>query len=365
MSRSRSSRPSWPKTLTVDVFNNETNVHQFQQLCEQTGRTKFRTRDLDGRGKDVFFVLDVSGSMEGKRLNAARSLCIGLYNTLFLYDRFAFTAFSDGVYPKVPLRPMWRGRETLEGDKGNMKTELANVRLGSLTSLWDAIDKTLDNIRSTTRPTKVVVLTDGVDNNSGATEEDIRQKISTLANVEMLLVKVGDGASIGKAFKSMRRSKYIQCKELNNNVGNTVLSFIKNGLRDLVDEKGMEKVMKKIQQEIRHTNKHRSQQPAASSNPIASSSSSSQCASTDTDPVYARVKLLVSRGNVTRWPKAVVKFNSREEYDRVSNDASSLTTFFKENHRHVGRGFCVQEATILREYRPPYDKIKRVYTYMS
>ena len=113
-----------------------------------------------GPARDVVFVLDRSGSMQGPKMASAARACALLLRTLGPRDHFAVQAFDDVVE--------WMPGEFIKADEGNIERGekwLRSIASRGGTELDRAISEALDRIRargeSTGRVPVVVLLTDG------------------------------------------------------------------------------------------------------------------------------------------------------------------------------------------------------------
>ena len=118
-----------------------------------------QTTDRQIVRKDVAFVFDVSGSMEGAKIDQARSALKACLNLMNPGDGAYVVAFNDGLDP-------WRGRvEELDEDDRTAATAFVDqLKAGGGTNIQDAVLSTLNLLERSERPTAIVFLTDGLGN---------------------------------------------------------------------------------------------------------------------------------------------------------------------------------------------------------
>jgi Ca-activated chloride channel family protein len=108
-------------------------------------------------GRDLTFVVDISGSMSGEKIDQAKAALLQALGALRSRDRFRLIAFSSGV------------RQFREGFSSAGETELADARrfvdglaAGGGTNLAAAIEAALDERPDADRLSMVMLLTDGI-----------------------------------------------------------------------------------------------------------------------------------------------------------------------------------------------------------
>ena len=104
--------------------------------------------------RDVLLVLDTSGSMEGQKIEQARSALLFVLEHLNPQDRFNVVSFNTGVRQfETGLQPMSRAAEA--------KQFVSDLQAGGSTDINRALLEALAQVDET-RPTVVVFLTDGL-----------------------------------------------------------------------------------------------------------------------------------------------------------------------------------------------------------
>lgn len=133
---------------------------------------------------DLVVVMDISGSMEGEKINAARASLIEFINLLDDRDRLQIILFSDELITLTPLSPLGEKRD-------DVLRRVAGVIEGGDTRLYDAVQLAYDELAANgdrDHIRAIVALTDGNDT------------ASTL-NLDQLMVSVGNLSEGGNATK--------------------------------------------------------------------------------------------------------------------------------------------------------------------
>ncbi|MGC9346910.1 MAG: VWA domain-containing protein [Anaerolineae bacterium] len=133
---------------------------------------------------DLVVVMDVSGSMEGEKINSARSSLIEFINLLDDRDRLQIILFSDELITLTPLSRLGDKRE-------DVLRRVSGVIEGGDTRLYDAIQMAYDELQQEgdrDHIRAIVALTDGNDT------------ASTLG-LDALIDSVGDLSEGGNATK--------------------------------------------------------------------------------------------------------------------------------------------------------------------
>jgi VWFA-related protein len=125
-----------------------------------------------GRPLSVLLLLDVSGSMHGEAIEAARVAAIAFLDELDKADYCSLTVFGTGARQLVDFtREKRLIRTAIQGLKANESKTWLNQ------ALYDALDRAANAPSS--RPA-IVVLTDGKDEGSSIGAEDVIAKAGTL-----------------------------------------------------------------------------------------------------------------------------------------------------------------------------------------
>ena len=136
--------------------------------------------------KDVIFVLDTSGSMEGEKIEQAKDALLFVLDNLNPEDRFNIVEFSTGVRTySSGLEPARRARDAADW--------VRDIRAGGGTDINRAMLEAL-GIADRERPTVVIFLTDGLPT-EGVVETDLilnNVKQAAQSNARVFTFGVGD-----------------------------------------------------------------------------------------------------------------------------------------------------------------------------
>jgi Ca-activated chloride channel family protein len=142
--------------------------------------------------KDVIFVVDISGSMGGEKIEQARDALRFCVNVLNKNDRFEIISFSSSVQN-------FAGRLT-SADKENINNALyfaGNLNASGGTNINEALLKALDLKKTKdTRPTSIVFLTDGLPTEGVTGIEQIVRNIQSKSNGFIRLFNFGVGYDV-------------------------------------------------------------------------------------------------------------------------------------------------------------------------
>jgi Ca-activated chloride channel family protein len=133
---------------------------------------------------DLVVVMDVSGSMEGEKIGAARSSLIEFVKLLEDRDRLEIILFSDELLVLTPL-------SELAGKREDVLTRVSGIIEGGDTRLYDAIQMAYEALETQGDPKHIraiVALTDGNDT-------------ASTMQFEQLMSSVGDMTEGGDATK--------------------------------------------------------------------------------------------------------------------------------------------------------------------
>ena len=136
--------------------------------------------------KDVLFVLDTSGSMEGEKLAQAKEALVYVLEHLNEGDRFNITDFSTGV------RAYARGPQPA-GQRDEAITWVRGLSAGGGTDINRALLETLSGVDAE-RPTILIFLTDGLPTEGEVATDRILSNLSgaTRPNVRLFSFGVGN-----------------------------------------------------------------------------------------------------------------------------------------------------------------------------
>ncbi|MDJ0975258.1 MAG: VWA domain-containing protein [Planctomycetota bacterium] len=118
--------------------------------------SRFEDARLLERPKDVTFVVDTSGSMEGDRLEDVREALLEILDDLDAEDRFNVVTFSDGVQALWP-----KTRPATPDNRGAAKAYLERMEAAGATDLDAALAQVLADAPTPGRSSVALLVTDG------------------------------------------------------------------------------------------------------------------------------------------------------------------------------------------------------------
>ena len=163
--------------------------------------------------RNICFVLDRSGSMEGERLECAKEGILGILEDLYVNgdrdktdhnDHVSFITFDDVVKTRVSLQPLATGVPML-------MAALERTYAGNMTALWDACGGAIKELSSGERNAEpwAIILTDGRDTASRRFGENSLKEYADKKDVDLRLLSIGIGDSVDK-FKLQALSSHFQ-----------------------------------------------------------------------------------------------------------------------------------------------------------
>ena len=145
------------------------------------------------RHTNVYLVVDVSGSMEGAKLdNAQEALRVFLEQIQGDTERLGLIVFSSSPSESVPLDEVKRNRDAI-------RREIDGLRAYGDTALLDAVDlayRRLQTLGDSERINAIVVMTDGRENNSRIRLNTLVAQVqeSNQKGVPVLIFTIGYGS---------------------------------------------------------------------------------------------------------------------------------------------------------------------------
>lgn len=144
---------------------------------------QFKFENRKPVAKDVIFVVDVSGSMAGEKIEQAQEALRYCVNTLNRDDRFEIISFSSGI-------DLFQNGLNKAGkdEKSNASYFIDNLSASGGTNINEALQKALDMKRAQDkRPTSIVFLTDGIPTEG---EKDIKNILANIKKQEKAFIKI-------------------------------------------------------------------------------------------------------------------------------------------------------------------------------
>jgi Ca-activated chloride channel family protein len=144
---------------------------------------------------DLIVLIDVSGSMQGEKIAAARASLLEFVEQLDDRDRLEVLVFSDDVLILTPLTELGPKRD-------DVLRRISGIIEGGNTRLYDATLTALDALQLNGDPDHiraVVVLSDGMDTQSTSTLDDVLTSIGQVSeeggtSIKLFTIAFGNDA---------------------------------------------------------------------------------------------------------------------------------------------------------------------------
>jgi uncharacterized protein YegL len=169
------------------AFNNgsrEFFVSTFSPSMQELG--------ISGLAKDFVFLIDVSGSMGGEKIDQAKSSLLYIIDQLHEEDNFGIVSFSNQM--SLPQETLV-SKSNLD-DVTRMKTWVSNLVAGGSTDINGALLSGLDLFGSSERPLLLVLLTDGRPTSGVTDPTRIEENFHAENTVNAALFTLGFGSGV-------------------------------------------------------------------------------------------------------------------------------------------------------------------------
>lgn len=173
---------------------------------------------------DIMLVVDTSGSMEGEKLSLVQAGLATFLMRILPEDRVGLITFDSSARVVMPLEPLQENRDQLQGAVGDMQAR-------GKTAVFDALDLARQELEALPpseddRITAIVLLSDGADNSSTATLEQLQASfdesgisifpvaygadadeaiVEAIAEFSRTMVVKGDTGDIAQIFENLSR----------------------------------------------------------------------------------------------------------------------------------------------------------------
>lgn len=194
----------WKKT--IECYDCHTQVYDLKS--HRFHCNKFQTKYNDTI--DRYFLLDVSGSMTGLKLQNAKEVLNQHVNKVSEFDRLAIITFDKNAFFKLKPRSVGQIRRQQE-----LESLLDRIYATNLTAIWDAIYLAVSQLRNKDRKTIITVLTDGEDNSSTHTYQEVLDLVKQYSNIVLNIVHVDEKVNDKYSELCLKRGSYKNVKENN------------------------------------------------------------------------------------------------------------------------------------------------------
>ncbi len=178
---------NWSKKIRCYACNKE--VYDLKRhKADECGKSTIRTITHFANTSDFYMLLDVSSSMSGRRLDDAKTTFCEIEELMNSDDRIAVVTFDTNAYFKLKPRPVGQIRRQKE-----LPDLLARIYAKGMTAIWDAIWLSVEQLADKNRETLMIALTDGEDNSSKHTYQQVQDLIDEYSNVRLSIIHI-DGS---------------------------------------------------------------------------------------------------------------------------------------------------------------------------
>lgn len=181
--------------IYVDIYDNDGNI------VTNVDQKALQVREKDSSGKEITIniddlyqvfqkekisfnlVLDRSGSMQGSKMIEAKDAVLNFINEISKLnkDSIEIASFNDHVYLN----------QEFSADYELIKKTVQSIRTDGQTALYDAIYSALLRVEKRSGAKCVVVFTDGQENASSYSKEDVL-KLAALVNTPVYIIGIGN-----------------------------------------------------------------------------------------------------------------------------------------------------------------------------
>jgi Ca-activated chloride channel family protein len=167
--------------------------------CPKSRKAKAQMKASKGPSKKIkndssithFMLIDVSGSMDGAKLDNAKQAVKTCFDAVPEDDRFSICTFDSAAFMKLKPRPVGQLRRQAE-----IGPLLERIFARGQTALYDAIFLTIEQIHDKQSVSHLLVLTDGEDNASTHTFTQCKALLSEYPNITMDIVQIGNSYNL-------------------------------------------------------------------------------------------------------------------------------------------------------------------------
>lgn len=197
-------------TCELRAERTETYTRLCREYSSEVGVSLYTTEEKENNFVTFFALVDVSGSMEGTRLNTAKMLVMNYFLSTHQYDRFSMITFDSQPHMKLSPHSV---SKLISNDE--MFDNIDRLYASGFTALYDAIVLAINQIENKSVKSVIVCFTDGVDNRSVATLYDVQKMLSEYKNVSVSIIQIGDDVVEHKEICTSSNGVYIHANECN------------------------------------------------------------------------------------------------------------------------------------------------------
>lgn len=157
------------------------HVHTIVAPFRENSNTNMQIQNLNEI--DIFFLLDVSSSMTGTKLDESKKIITEIVDKLKPSDRISLLTFDTKAFYRLKPRSV---RQVRDQNK-ELETLLSRIYADGLTALYDAIVLCFEQIQNKSKNIAIVVITDGDDNSSKNTMEYCVKLMGECPNIKLII----------------------------------------------------------------------------------------------------------------------------------------------------------------------------------
>jgi len=149
-------------TLSIEITKSKSHEDQTGQLIPLVVTISSSDIDEKVKGVDIIFVVDVSGSMAGEKLDLVKESLKYLVSIMDERDRFALVTFSDSSYLINDLTKMTRDNKNEVITNINILRDIGGTNIYS--GLEEGLSLLRENYTYSDNVASIILLSDGLDN---------------------------------------------------------------------------------------------------------------------------------------------------------------------------------------------------------
>jgi uncharacterized protein with von Willebrand factor type A (vWA) domain len=177
--------------LLEKINNVKTRALQRMNFLNKTEEEKINSND-------VYFIIDMSGSMSGNKLTNVKLIMPDLVDIMDGADRIAIMKFAQR--PNFILQP--RSIEQIIR-QDELFGIIKKFNIGGMTALYDTIDHAINQLHDKSKKTIFHVLTDGEDNASRCSYENILEKLKDYPNIILNIIHIDNNQREIQEYKEL------------------------------------------------------------------------------------------------------------------------------------------------------------------
>lgn len=184
-----------------DCHEQVTDLHAHRSVCKNGRRQKtavvpeFSQENFPGlpahsnlaNTVDYYGLIDTSASMSGTRIENAKLVLTDVVTRLPDSDRIAIITFDSKPFFRLKPRPVGQIRRQNE-----LPALLSRFLTQGATAIWDAIWMAVEQLRDKSRKTVINVLTDGEDNSSTHSFQEVSDLVAKYPNITLNITHISD-----------------------------------------------------------------------------------------------------------------------------------------------------------------------------